>query len=74
MGTRFLNLNANPSESAYCDRMWIIKFYERISSGEYLMRCDCYIDTITGKVCMIDLNLNEKKLQNFDDYKIIEIE
>lgn len=74
MGTRFLNLSANPSESAYCDRMWIIKFYERINSGEYLMRCDCYIDAITGKVFMIDLNLNGKNLQDFDDYKIIEIE
>lgn len=74
MGTQFLNLSANPSASAYCDRMWIIKFYERISSGEYLMRCDCYIDAITGKVFLIDLNLNGKNLQDFSDHKIIEIE
>lgn len=74
MGTEFLNLSANPSASAYCDRIWIIKFYEQINSGEYLMRCDCYIDAITGKVFMIDLNLNGKNLQDFSDHKIIEIE
>lgn len=76
MGTRFLNLSSytDTTSSAYCDRMWIIKFYEQISSGDYLMRCDCYVDAETGKVFMIDLNLNGENLQDFDDYKIIEIE
>lgn len=45
-----------------------------MSSGEYLMRCDCYVDAETGKVFMIDLNLNGKNLQDFDDYQVIEIE
>ena len=76
MGTRFLNLSTytDSTSTAYCDRMWIVKFYERMSSGEYLMRCDCYVDAETGKVFMIDLNLNRKNLQDFDDYQVIEIE
>lgn len=76
MGTRFLNLSTytDSTSTAYCDRMWIVKFYERMSSGEYLMRCDCYVDAETGKVFMIDLNLNGKNLQDFDDYQVIEIE
>ena len=38
------------------------------------MRCDCYVDAETGKVFMIDLNLNGKNLQDFDDCQVIEIE
>ena len=73
MGTRFFNLSANPSSSAYCDRIWLIQFLEHMDTDEYLLRCDCYIDAVTGKVFMIDLNLKGKNLQDFDDYKVIEI-
>lgn len=76
IGTRFLNLNSyiDTTSSARCERMWIIKFYEHINSNEYLMRCDCYIDAETGKVFMIDLNLNGKTPEDFDNYQVIEIE
>lgn len=76
MGTQFLNISsgADQDTSAYRDRMWIIQFLESMSSGEYLLRCDCYIDAVTGKVFMIDLNLNGKNVQDFSDHKIIRIE
>ena len=45
-----------------------------MSSGEYLMRCDRYLNGDTGKVFMIDLNLNGKDPQDFDDYQLIEFD
>ena len=74
IGTTFFDLSyTEESLSARCDRIWIIKFFEQMSSGEYLMRCDCYLDADTGKVFMIDLNLNGKDPRDFDDYQLIEI-
>ena len=73
MGTRFLNISSGEDTSAYCDRMWIIQFLEHMDTDEYLLRCDCYIDAVTGKVFMIDLNLKGKDRQDFSDYKVIEI-
>ena len=73
MGTRFFNLSADPSSSAYCDHIWLIQFLEHMDTDEYLLRCDCYIDAVTGKVFMIDLNLKGKDRHDFSDYKVIEI-
>ena len=73
MGTRFYNASVNPSASAICERSWVIQFFEHTNSDEYLMRCSCYVDAETGKVFMISLNLKGKNLQDFDDYKVIEI-
>ena len=75
IGTIFFDLSyTEESLSARCDRIWIVRFFERMSSGEYLMRCDCYLNADTGKVFMIDLNLNGKDPQDFDDYQLIEFD
>lgn len=74
MGTKFYNASVNPSASAICERSWVIQFFEHMNSSEYLMRCSCYVDAETGDVVMIALNLKAKNRQDFDDYKIIEIE
>ena len=73
MGTQFLNISSGEDTSAYCDRMWIIQFLEHMDTDEYLLRCDCYIDAVTGKVFMIDLNLKGKDRHDFSDYEVIEI-
>lgn len=74
MGTKFYNASVNPSASAICERSWVIQFFEHTASDEYLLRCSCYVDAETGKAVMIALNLKAKNCQDFDDYKIIEIE
>ena len=75
MGTRFLNLSSGVDQaaSACCDRIWLIQFLEHMDNGEYVLKCDCYIDAVTGTVFMIDLNLNGKDSHDFSDYEVIEI-
>ena len=75
MGTQFLNISsgADQDTSAYCDRIWLIQFLKHMDNGEYVMKCDCYIDAVTGTVFMIDLNLNGEDYHDFSDYEVIEI-
>ena len=75
MGTQFLKISsgADQDTSAYCDRIWLIQFLKHMDNGEYVMKCDCYIDAVTGTVFMNDLNLNGEDHHDFSDYEVIEI-
>ena len=53
-------------------QVWIIQFGEEHHSGEYIVRCDAYIDAITGRVVCIDIGIDMRYPNDWDNYTSID--
>ena len=53
-------------------QVWIIQFGEEHYSGEYMVRCDAYIDAITGRVVCIDIGIDMRYPNDWDNYTSID--
>ena len=53
-------------------QVWIIQFGEEHHSGEYMVRCDAYIDAITGRVVCIDIGIDMRYPNDWDNYTSID--
>ena len=49
-------------------QVWIIQFGEEYYSGEYMVRCDAYIDAITGRVVCIDIGIDMRYPNDWDNF------
>ncbi len=74
--------------SAYCDfwgnprstvtgtahaQVWIIQFGEEHASGDYMVRCDAYIDAVTGRVVCIDIGIDMRYPDDWDHFRTISL-
>lgn len=52
-------------------QVWIIQFGEEHHYGEYIVRCDAYIDAITGRVVCIDIGIDMRYPNDRDNFREI---
>lgn len=52
-------------------QVWIIQFGEEHVSGNYMVRCDAYIDAVTGRVVCIDIGIDMSDPDDWDNFRKI---
>lgn len=52
-------------------QVWTIQFGEENDAGEYMVRCDAYIDAVTGCVVCIDIGIDMTESDDWDNFKAI---
>lgn len=52
-------------------QVWIIQFGEEYVSGNYMVRCDAYIDAVTGRVVCIDIGIDMSGPDDWDNFRKI---
>lgn len=52
-------------------QVWIIQFGEEHASGNYMVRCDAYIDAVTGRVVCIDIGIDMNDPDDWDNFREI---
>lgn len=52
-------------------QVWIIQFGEEHGSGDYMVRCDAYIDAVTGRVVCIDIGIDMTDPDDWDNFRKI---
>ena len=52
-------------------QVWIIQFGEENDAGEYIVRCDAYIDAVTGIVVCIDIGIDMKNADDLNNFETI---
>ena len=54
-------------------QVWIIQFGEAHASGDYMVRCDAYIDAVTGRVVCIDIGIDMRYPDDWDHFRTISL-
>lgn len=54
-------------------QVWIIQFGEEHASGNYMVRCDAYIDAVTGRVVCIDIGIDMNDPDDWDNFRTIHL-
>lgn len=54
-------------------QVWIIQFGEEHASGNYMVRCDAYIDAVTGRVVCIDIGIDMNAPDDWDNFRTIHL-
>lgn len=49
---------------------WFIQFWELVGSDEYA-RCTVYVDGASGRICSIDLGLDMRHPEDWENYRVI---
>ena len=52
-------------------QVWVIQFGEEHASGNYMVRCDAYIDAVTGRVVCIDIGIDMNDPDDWDNFREI---
>lgn len=52
-------------------QVWVIQFGEWTDQGEYIVRCDAYVDAVTGKVVCIDIGLDMRDAGDWQNQQVI---
>ena len=54
-------------------QVWIIQFGEEHASGNYMVRCDAYVDAVTGRVVCIDIGIDMNDPDDWDNFRTIHL-
>lgn len=50
-------------------QVWVVQFGEWTPQGEYIVRCDAYVEAVTGQVVCIDIGLDMKDAGDWQNQK-----
>lgn len=76
IGSAYYDFWGNPintvTKTAHA-QVWIIQFGEEHASGNYMVRCDAYIDAVTGRVVCIDIGIDMNDPDDWDNFRTIHL-
>ncbi len=52
-------------------QVWVIQFGEWTDQGEYIVRCDAYVEAVTGEVVCIDIGLDIRYAEDWQNQQWI---